>query len=143
MTTLYDTLGLRRDASASDIEQRYHHSLNAHIAGKRSHPLRKKDQLRLQEIRQAYLVLSSPSRRLEYDLQLDQKEQDRLGRIERLGTIFGLALLVAGLMLIWRGYDRFQQPALVEKVRDARLETAMLASQTASPPPAQPDAERK
>lgn len=104
MTTLYDKLGVKRQASASDIALSYRHSLNMHIAGKRNHPLRKKDQLRLQQMRQAYLILSSPSRRMAYDLKLDQLECARLRRIERFGTAFGLLLLVAGLALIARAY---------------------------------------
>lgn len=104
MKTLYDKLGVTRDASSSDIELSYRHSLNAHIAGNRHRPLRQKDQLRLQQVRQAYLVLASPSRRLEYDLKLDRQEHARLRRIERTGTVIGLVLLLAGLALIARGY---------------------------------------
>jgi len=106
MKTLYDKLGVTRHATYSDIERSYRHSLNEHIAGNRNRRLRKKDQLRLQQMRQAYLVLSSPSRRLEYDLKLDQLEHARLRKIERLGTAFGLVLLIAGLALIARGYYR-------------------------------------
>jgi hypothetical protein len=104
MRTLYDKLGVPRHASASDIDQSYRHSLSEHIAGNRNRPLRRKDQLRLQQMRQAYLVLSSPSSRLDYDLKLDQLEHARLRRIERIGTAFGLLLLLAGLALIARGY---------------------------------------
>lgn len=106
MRTLYDKLGVPRHASASDIDRSYRHSLSEHIAGNRNRPLRRKDQLRLQQMRQAYLVLSSPSRRLDYDLKLDQLEHARLRRIERIGTAFGLVLLLAGLALIARGYYR-------------------------------------
>lgn len=106
MKTLYDKLGVPRHASTSDIEMRYRHNLNEHIASNCNLPLRKNDELRLQQMRQAYLVLSSPSRRLEYDLKLDQLEHARLRKIERLGTAFGLVLLIAGLALIARGYYR-------------------------------------
>ncbi|WP_420474378.1 hypothetical protein [Noviherbaspirillum sp. ST9] len=106
METLYDKLGVTRRANASDIELSYRHSLSQHIAGNRSHPLRKKDQLRLQQMRQAYLILSSPGRRMEYDLELDQREHARLRKIERFGTAIGLVLLIAGLALIAHGYYR-------------------------------------
>ena len=106
MKTHYNRLGVTRHASYSDIERSYRHSLNEYIAGSRNHPLRKKEQLRLQQMRKAYLVLSSPSRRLEYDLELDQMEHARLRRIERVGTALGLALLVAGLALIAHSYYR-------------------------------------
>lgn len=120
MKTLYDKLGVTRQASASDIELKYRHSLSQHIAGNRSQPLRKKDQLRLQQMRQAYLVLSSPSRRLEYDLELDQQEHARLRRIERFGTAIGLMLLVVGLALIARAYYRqvYEGPATVQAAAD-------------------------
>ena len=104
MKTHYDKLGVTRQASHSEIEQSYRHSLNAHIADNRNRPLRRKDQLRLQQMRQAYLVLSSPSRRMDYDLKLDQLEHARLRRIERMGTVAGLILLLAGLALIASGY---------------------------------------
>lgn len=106
MKTHYDMLGVTRGASNSDIERSYRLSLNEHIADNRSRPLRQKDQLRLQEIRQAYLTLASPSRRLEYDLQLDQMEHARLRKIERIGTVIGLAMLCVGLTLIGHSYYR-------------------------------------
>ena len=106
MKTLYDKLGVPRHASTSDIEMRYRHNLNEHIASNCNLPLRKNDELRLQQMRQAYLVLSSPSRRLEYDLALDQQERARLRRLEQLGTTLGLLLLLVGLALVARGYYR-------------------------------------
>lgn len=136
MTTLYDKLGVTRQASTSDIELSYRHSLNQRIAGNRSHPLRKKEQLRLQQMRQAYLILSSPSRRMEYDLELDQLEYARLRRIERFGTVFGLLLLVAGLALIARGYYRqvyderpsVQAAASTDSAAGTPRENALLAT---------------
>lgn len=141
MKTLYDKLGVTRQASASDIELSYRHSLSQHIAGNRSYPLRKKDQLRLQQMRQAYLILSSPSRRMEYDLKLDQLEHARLRRIERFGTAVGLVLLVAGLVLIARGYYRqvydgqtsVQAAASRDSSATALRENALLAEGRPSP----------
>ena len=136
MKTLYDKLGVTRHASYAEIDQNYRHSLNEHIAGNRNRPLRKKDQLRLQQIRQAYLTLSSPIRRLDYDLKLDQLEHARLRKIERVGTGIGLVLLVAGLALIAHGYYR-QVHAVESEVQvvqhvipdaHAQLESTILAS---------------
>jgi DnaJ-class molecular chaperone len=124
MSTYYDKLDVTRHASSSDIERSYRHSLNEHIAGNRSRQLRKKDQLRLQQIRQAYLTLASPSRRREYDLRIDQMEHARLRKIERIGTVIGLTMLFAGLTLIAHSYyhQRFDdKPAVhaLERGHDA------------------------
>lgn len=125
MRTLYDLLGVDRRASFSDIEQSYRHSLNAHI-GKRGLPLARKEQLRLQQMRQAYLLLSSPILRMEYDLQLNRLERERLRKIERVCTRIGLVLLVVGLTLIGRGYYRMQYglpetPAVSQQRPDTML----------------------
>ncbi len=106
MKTLYDLLGVDRHASFTDIEQSYRHSLNEHIAGNSKRPWRKKDQLRLQQMRQAYLTLSAPRKRLEYDLQLNEREHARLRKIERISTGAGLILLLAGLAIIGHSYYR-------------------------------------
>ncbi|HZW20422.1 DnaJ domain-containing protein [Noviherbaspirillum sp.] len=127
MKTHYDKLGVTRQASHSEIEQSYRHSLNAHIADNladnRNRPLRRKDQLRLQQMRQAYLVLSSPARRMDYDLKLDQLEHARLRRIERMGTLAGLILLLAGLALIARGYYKqvYDEKAAAPAVQQAAV----------------------
>lgn len=106
MKTLYDLLGVDRHASFSEIEQSYRHSLNEHIAGNRSRRFGTKDQQRLKQMRQAYLLLSSPGKRLEYDLKLDQREHARLRMVERIGTAVGLVLLIAGLAIIAGSYYR-------------------------------------
>jgi curved DNA-binding protein CbpA len=109
MKTLYDVLGVDRQATLADIEQSYRHSLNQHFAGTGKHSLRKQDRLRLQKMREAYLLLASPSRRHAYDLHLERREGARLRTFERLGMVFGVLLLVLGLALIGRGYYRIQE----------------------------------
>ena len=119
MKTFYDLLGVDRNASLADIEQKYRQSLNAHIVGNNTRPWSKKDQLRLQQMRQAYLKLSSPSERLEYDLNLNLLEHARLRMMERVGTVVGLALLVLGLGLIGRSYylQVYSTPLAVQAVK--------------------------
>ena len=87
----------------------------------------------MQQLRQAYLTLSSPSRRLEYDLQLDQQEHARLRRMERLGTAFGLALLLAGFALVVRGLYLFQSIAQAEAARSVPQQITVLASENTPP----------
>ncbi|HYD60310.1 MAG TPA: DnaJ domain-containing protein [Noviherbaspirillum sp.] len=106
MKTLYDVLGVDRHASFADIEHSYRQNLNEHISSNTRRGWRKKDQLRLQQMRQAYLLLSSPRKRLEYDLRLNELEHTRLRRIERVSTGIGLALLLAGLAIIGHSYYR-------------------------------------
>jgi len=119
MRTLYDVLGVDRYASFSEIEQSYRLNLKEHLDASCDAPVHKKDQRRMQQMRQAYLLLSSPSRRLDYDLQLDRIEQARLRRAELAGTVIGAVILIAGLVLIVHGYHRLQQPAPHAPVRMA------------------------
>lgn len=134
MKTLYDELGVPRDATTSDIKRIYRHSLNQHIAGYHDRPARKKDQLRLLQMREAYLTLSSPVRRLEYDLKLVQREQARLRRLERMGTIAGLVLLLTGLALMGHGYVRMQQTESADSAQRVLRQATVLASKDAAVP---------
>lgn len=133
MKTLYDLLGVDRHASISEIEHSYRHSLNEHIAGGSRRAWRKSDQLRLQKMRQAFLVLSSPRRRMDYDLELDQLEHARLRMMERVGTVVGALLLIAGLALIGRSYFQFRQAVPAESAASTpRPETVLVAGDTSS-----------
>lgn len=109
MKTLYEVLGVDRQAAIADIAQRYRQHLNDHIAGKGKHPLSKRDQRRLQRMRDAYLLLSSPSRRRAYDQQLELQARERGRRIERAGVAFCIALLLGGMLLIGQGYRLAQK----------------------------------
>jgi hypothetical protein len=131
MKTLYDLLGVDRHASFSDIERSYRHSLNEHIAGGSRRAWRKADQLRLQKMRQAFLVLSSPSRRMDYDLKLDQQEHARLRTIERVGTIVGVLMLIAGLALIARGVFHHRETAPAEHAASAHPSQTVLVAEDA------------
>lgn len=113
MKTLYEVLGVDRQAAIAEIAQRYRQHLNDHIAGKGKHPLSKRDQRRLQRMRDAYLLLSSPSRRRAYDLQLDLQSKERARVIERVGIAFCIALLLGGMLLIGQGYRVAQKKSAV------------------------------
>lgn len=133
MRTLYETLGVDRHASFSDIERSYRHSLHEYIVGSCNCRLREKDQLDLERMRRAYRVLSSPSRRLEYDLELELREKARLHMRERAGTAIGMILLIVGLTLIGRGYYRLQEAIPAISAASARQPDTMRMSMAQSP----------
>jgi curved DNA-binding protein CbpA len=72
MNTLYDILGIGRQATQAQIDTAYKERLNALKAEENTNP---KDGInRLRVIREAYLQLSSPTRRQSYDAILKTKE---------------------------------------------------------------------
>ncbi len=110
MKTLYDLLGVSRYATLADIEHGYHHCLNRHFAGNRGGVLRKQDRVRVQMLRQAYLVLSSPVRRRKYDHTLLLREQRRNRLLDIGGAILAvLSLLIGLLMMAGAPYFHAQQ----------------------------------
>lgn len=126
MRTLYEVLGTDRSASAAEIEQRYYGVLSRHLAGNR--PLSRKDQQRVQQVRQAYLLLSSPRRRRDYDAQLKQRERARTRAMVRAGSIAGTIMLVAGVALIGHSYFRLQAPELPAAESVANKERMMVGN---------------
>jgi curved DNA-binding protein CbpA len=100
MKTLYDLLDVRRQASHIEIELGYRRHLNRHLIGLGRRPLSKRVQQKLQTMRHAYLVLSSPGRRQAYDLDLMQREQRRNRMLDIGGAILAVSSLVIGMGLI-------------------------------------------
>ena len=103
MKTAYEVLGVRRDAALIDIEHSYRHLLNAHGVRDSSERLTKEDQRRLGELREAYMVLSSPSRRFAYDGDLQARALRRNSRMRTLHTALAVASLLGGFLLIGAG----------------------------------------
>lgn len=111
MRTHYEVLGVDRQATMADIAQRYRHHLNQHMAASRDSQdsaRRQKDQRRMQRMREAYLLLSSPSRRRAYDLYLDQRERAQRSLVARSGMACCVVMLIAGALLMGRGILRMQ-----------------------------------
>lgn len=100
MKTLYELLGVRRQASHIEIELGYRRHLNRHLIGLGMRPLSRQAKQKLQAVRQAYLVLSSPGRRQAYDLDLTQREQRRDRMLDIGGAIIAVSALVIGMGLI-------------------------------------------
>ncbi len=103
MKTAYDILALKRDAAPIDIEHNYRHLLNAHAACHDDALLTQEDLARLRELRQAYLLLSSPCQRLQYDRSLLARDQRRSRRSHALHTVLAVLSLLGGLLLIGAG----------------------------------------
>ncbi|MFC7515142.1 hypothetical protein ACFQUU_09015 [Herbaspirillum sp. GCM10030257] len=133
MKTLYDLLGVSRQAKLIDIEHGYRRHLNRHLLGNGGRPLRKRDQMRLQSMRNAYLVLSSPSRRQGYDRALAAQEEKRNRMLDIGGAILAVASLVTGLIMI---VVSSHFPALEELTAASNAPASSLPapSQTASTP---------
>lgn len=137
MKTLYDLLNVRRQASHIEIELGYRRHLNRHLIGLGMRPLSKRTQQKLQTIRHAYLVLSSPGRRQAYDLDLMQQEQRRNRMLDIGGAILAVSSLVIGMGLIaassyfpdWPDFSEdlsrhFKQFFAAEKASDASVNAA-------------------
>jgi curved DNA-binding protein CbpA len=72
MATLYEILGVKRDATAEQITQAFESQSDL---GKAGEVLPEQHQLRLKAVKEAYTVLSSPGRRKAYDLKLANHNQ--------------------------------------------------------------------
>lgn len=100
MKTLYDLLDIERNATHVDIERGYRRCLDAYLANKGcGQP--DQETLRMQAIREAYLLLSSPTRRQTYDQKLResaaaQHARSDLGGLPRASLMLAIALLIGG-----------------------------------------------
>lgn len=103
MKTLYDLLGVPREATRQEIEQEYRRYLNTHISNTAGRPPRKREQQQLQRVRNAYLILCSPVRREAYEQTLLLREQRRHRLLEIGGRVAAVACLIAGTALIVGG----------------------------------------
>lgn len=119
MNTLYDVLGISRQTNAAQIELGYRTILET-LAGNANNV--EQDMIRAKAIKEAYAILSSPSRRAAYDEKLRLKEQVSYEVVEKHGMPW-ISLVLMGLMLAGAfGYYRLQaQKVEVERIA---LETA-------------------
>lgn len=103
MKTPYQILGLDPRASYVDVEHQYHAVLQMHFTKQGARPLRKRDQRRLRAVRDAYLLLSSPSSRLAYDMDLRNRTIEAANRRRRVAGLAGIASLLLGVALLTGG----------------------------------------
>jgi curved DNA-binding protein CbpA len=99
MKTLYDLLGVSRQASLQELELAYRHQLELHMRAARS-PLGRLGQRRLRVLREAFLLLAAPGRRASYDQQLALQLQRRARRLRHGATLAFACLVVIGFALI-------------------------------------------
>ena len=123
MKTLYDLLHIERSAAHVDIERGYRRCLDAYLANKGTgQPDR--ETLQMQAIREAYLLLSSPTRRKVYDQKLRESAEMQCGRAA-VGGLPRASLMLAIALLVGGGSYRYK--AQLDKMRIAsRAELAAI-----------------
>ena len=118
MNTLYDLLGLSRQTTAAQIEQGYKFSMESLISdGDNYSP----DEIlvRSRGIKEAYAILSSPSRRQAYDDKLKLKEQITYEVVEKKNVPWLAILMIAILSMAGFGYYKMQAHKEAEAQRMA------------------------
>ena len=127
MNTLYDILGLSRQTTAAQIEQGYKFSMESLISeGDNYSP---EDILvRSRSIKEAYAVLSSPSRRQAYDDKLKLKEQVSYEVVEKKNVPWLAIAMIAVLSVTGLGYYKVQAHKAAEAQRIA-IETEKAKSE--------------
>jgi len=114
MKTLYDVLGLSRTASPAQIEQAYRFNLEA-LSTDSDSP--EDGVIRGKALREAYAVLSSASRKQEYDLKLQAKERITYQTVEKAGPPWAMIGVLSILLLAGVGLYKYQaHRAEVERV---------------------------
>jgi DnaJ-class molecular chaperone len=104
MKTAYELLGVSRTATPSEIEYCYRFSLNAHIVECGNRRLSKRERAQVKAMRDAYLLLASPSRRRAYDHLLERRAQLRRRLSDAGGMVLAVLSLLAGIALIGGGW---------------------------------------
>jgi curved DNA-binding protein CbpA len=95
MKTLYDLLGVDHEATLADIAHNYRYLLSEQILRHGNQPMRRRDRMRLQKLREAFLLLSSPARRQAYDEQLQALRNARYRAVGAAKTALGALLDLA------------------------------------------------
>lgn len=120
MKTLYELLGVGRQATLAEIEQGFRQSLDAHRA-RRGGMRPDQDQHQLQAIAAAYRVLSSPTRRNVYDQKLQAEQQAANHKAASRWAWIPWAILICLALLIAAGtahrYNKAQEQRDAETMR--------------------------
>jgi curved DNA-binding protein CbpA len=117
MNTLYDILGIGRQATPEQIEQAYQEQLDALKADEGTDP--KEGINRIRVIREAYLQLSSPTRRRTYDESLRAKETVSYQIVDQKPVPW-VAILLASVVLTAGGLYYYKSN--LEKARLVQLQ---------------------
>lgn len=136
MNTLYDILGLSRQATVAQIEQAYKFSMES-LASDDSNASPDDILARSRGIKEAYAVLSSPSRRQAYDEKLRLKERVSYEVVEKKSVPWLAIAAIAILSATGLGYYKIQAHKQAEAQRmafeteKAKIEADQLAQQAA------------
>jgi curved DNA-binding protein CbpA len=128
MSSLYDVLGLSKNATAEQVEQAYQLHLKK-IKERDSSSATDADLVRLQALREAYAVLSSPTRRENYDEKIKRSQQIQYQVVEPstipwVSMLVTLALLIGGGIYLYKNHEN--------KLRLERLEFEASKAQAAA-----------
>jgi curved DNA-binding protein CbpA len=138
MNTLYDVLGIDRNSNAQQIEQA-HQSIMASIANKGGNA--EEDMVREKAVKEAFAILSSPSRRQAYDDKLRRKDQPITYEVvEKPGmpwiSMAVFALILAGAFGVYQSNEKKVELARIaleaEKAKVAAEEATKLAEAEAA-----------
>lgn len=125
MKTLYDLLEVEAGATQSQIEQGYRRQLDRYLerpqAIKSEHETR-----RMQNIREAYLLLCSPPKRQVYDQQLRLFQQAGK-RVFNRANLWRAALAALGMLAVAGVYLWHGLPSQAWNSRDSGARQAMLS----------------
>ncbi|HYD60790.1 MAG TPA: DnaJ domain-containing protein [Noviherbaspirillum sp.] len=126
MKTLYDVLGVSRQASQEQLELAHKFCLDSLLSEKEGE-FGEDAILRAKAIKEAYAVLSSPARRQAYDAKLDARQPVVTYEVVESGNFPWLKVMFAAVLLLGGGM------LYMNKVQNnkAEVERAALAAQKA------------
>jgi curved DNA-binding protein CbpA len=101
MKTLYDVLGVSRQATVAQIEIGYKFCMESLTAEGRN-STHEDDAILAKALKEAFAVLSTPSRRQDYDQKLKDKEQIRYQEVEKASSPW-IPIMIISLALIGGG----------------------------------------
>ena len=132
MNTLYDILGVERQATLIQIEHAYRHCVDA-VSINAVSGSAEADEIRLRALKESYSILSSTSRRRIYDTQLFARQ--RLGNeVQSQSTSWIKIILIVTVLFVGAMYllklqsDRSKVQRLQRERADAQVKPAQLAS---------------
>jgi len=131
MKTLYELLSVEPNAVHLDIERGYRRCLDAYLANKGTGQP-DQETLQMRAIREAYLLLSSPTRRQAYDHKLRESAALRYARAGTGGSPRASVMLVIALLLGSGSY--------LFEVEQAKVHVTLHVEAAAAGTPDQPDA---
>jgi curved DNA-binding protein CbpA len=121
MGTLYDVLGLSRQANGAQIEHAYRTATENLVGGDGQS---EQDMIRAKAIKEAHAILMSPTRRVAYNEQLRLKDLPTYHVVEQTGTRWlPIAVMVLGLIAFIGYWVHHSKQLELERVA---LETAQM-----------------